>query len=87
VTWVDDKDESALLVTSVKDHTKMAPLSQTKVHHNEDNLFVHLGDKEGGGHTCRILDSGATNHMMGNKRHSQSSTPRFMGPFTSGMAL
>jgi hypothetical protein len=45
--------------------TEPVPPSLIKVHHNEDRMFVQLGDKKCGGGARWILDSGATNHMTG----------------------
>ena len=40
---------------------------QAPIHINEDKLFVQLGEKSEGGGTRWILDTGATNHMTGER--------------------
>jgi transposase InsO family protein len=64
---VDDGVESALLVACADIDTKPVPPISTEVHLDEPKLFVQLGDKIVGGCTRWILDSGATNHMTGER--------------------
>jgi hypothetical protein len=42
-------------------------MGQAPIHINEDKLFVQLGEKSEGGSTHWILDTGATNHMTGER--------------------
>jgi transposase InsO family protein len=38
-----------------------------EIHLDENKLFVQLGEKNAGGSACWILDTGATNHMTGQR--------------------
>jgi hypothetical protein len=44
-----------------------AAVSASEIHLHEQKLFVHLGDKMEGDCARWILDTGATNHMMGER--------------------
>jgi hypothetical protein len=58
---VDDEGDSTLLITCA------GVEEQTEVHLGEPKLFVQLGDKQDVGYMRWILDSGTTNHMMGER--------------------
>jgi hypothetical protein len=62
----EEDDEPTLLMASA---TVIEPVAvqahSAAVHLNESRLYVQLEEKGGGDNTHWILDSGATNHMMG----------------------
>jgi hypothetical protein len=65
---VDEDEDPALLVACASVHTEPMPTSPTNVHLKEDKLFVQLGGKEGDSCKRWILDSGAMNHMIGERK-------------------
>jgi hypothetical protein len=66
VAQVEDDGEAALLVACASIDAKLAAPVSTKVHLKQDKQFVQLGDKAGDS-TRWILDTGATNHMTGER--------------------
>jgi hypothetical protein len=65
---VGEDEDPALLVACASVHTEPMPTSPTNVHLKEDKLFVQLGGKEGDSCKRWILDSGAMNHMIGERK-------------------
>jgi hypothetical protein len=63
---VEDDGEAALLVACASIDVNSVVLTATEVHLKEDKLFVQLGDKVGDSNRW-ILDTGATNHMTGER--------------------
>jgi hypothetical protein len=81
---VDEDEDPALLVACASAHTEPAPPSPTEVHHNEDKLFMQLGGKEGDNCKRWILDSGATNHMSGERKSFSELDTRVHGTIRFG---
>jgi hypothetical protein len=64
---VDEEEESTLLVASDTITELVSTREKSVVHLDEGKLFVQLGDKEHGDCSRWILDSGAMNHMTGER--------------------
>jgi hypothetical protein len=64
---VDEEGESTLLLASAAVNELNFVPKCMPVHLDEGKMFVQLGDEVGSDHSRWILDSGATNHMMGER--------------------
>ena len=67
--WVFTDEEPSVVSarSTVALATASRTTSSTEVHLQEDKLFVQLGEKHDEGETRWILDTGATNHMTGDR--------------------
>lgn len=74
VQWVlagEDPEPAPFVALAAASITSATPPPtarfQSSINVNEDKLFVQLGEKSKGGSTRWILDTGATNHMTGER--------------------